>query len=107
MKKTTKMLSKAAICKEGKLKTEVVPLKKGAVIVSEIGADAYMEVMGYSSDTATADNKDKVEVDMKKFNPCLVSYCIGDENGDRIFDDDDIPMIAATRKRMNFHFCFL
>jgi hypothetical protein len=43
-----------------------------------------------------ADGNPKVEIDMKKFTPALVAYCVVDENGDRIFDNSDIDRISKS-----------
>ena len=99
-KNVSKMLDKKAIFGEMKLKTRIVPLKTGTVLISELPADKYLEMLETCS-TVDKVNKDaegnpKVEIDMKKFNPALVAYCVVDENGDRIFDDSDIELMAKS-----------
>jgi hypothetical protein len=88
---------------ELKLNTEVVELASGKkVIVSEISAPDYSklwEIEGVTTGESGEVDKDgnkTVSVDMGKFTPALLAYTIVDENGERIFTDEDIPKLAKS-----------
>lgn len=86
-----KVLNKTEIFEELELVTERVPLKKGAVIVSEIGAADYIALW------TDPGNKDaEGNVDMAKFTPALLAACIVDESGNRMFDASEAAKLARS-----------
>ncbi|MCK5608423.1 hypothetical protein KAR91_41465 [Candidatus Pacearchaeota archaeon] len=93
--KSEKVLNKAELLDEMKLKTEKVQLSKGVVYASEIPAEEYMDLMEF----AAVENDEKAkagEVDMKKFNPALVAYSIVNAKGERLFSMDDIDALSKA-----------
>lgn len=86
---------------EFKLKTEVVTLDSGKeVIVSELSATDYAkiwEIEGVIGEkTVTANGEDGVTVDMNLFTPILLAFAIVDDEGNRVFGDEDIPKLARS-----------
>jgi hypothetical protein len=87
-----------------KLKTEVVVVEGGEVIVSEIGAADYIKLWSdpkNQKDTGEKVIKDGVEeavmvIDMTKFTPALVAYSVVDEAGERLFTDEDVTLLARS-----------
>jgi len=90
------VLNRDEILESGKLKTEVVELEKGSVIVSELSGDVYMEVCKLSR------KEDLDEIDMQKFQPLLICAAIVDESGNRIFSKDDVEIIKGRSKDFYF-----
>lgn len=84
------VLDKAGILSAGKLKSEVVKLKSGDVIVSQITATEYMEVYG-----SEAVKDDKGEFDGNKLTAVLAARCIVDAKGKRIFADTDADALRG------------
>ena len=82
------LLDKTAILTEGKLKTEDVPLGAGHVRVSELSGVDYISI--YNDDRFKTND----EVDMIKFTPALLMCCIVDEQGEKLFSDDDLPALS-------------
>lgn len=81
---------KTELLKSLELKSEVVEIDGGEVNVSEIGAADYIKLW---TDPA---NQTDGAVDMAKFTPKLLAYCITDSCGNRVFSDDDVPAISRT-----------
>jgi len=92
--KAKKVLNKAELLDEMKLKSEKVQLTNGVVYASEIPATDYMDLMDFSA--IKDDAKKDGEVDMKKFNPALVAYSIVNAKGERIFSIDDTDVISKS-----------
>ena len=74
------------------------------VIVSEVPAIQYATLWGDCA--SEPDTKGEVVIDMQKFNALLLANCIVDEKGERIFTDEDAPLLAkfgqeSFRKMMN------
>jgi len=90
------VLNRDEILESGKLKTEVVELESGSVIVSELSGNDYMEVCELSRKV------DSDEIDMKKFQPLLICAAIVDESGNRIFSKDDVELIKGRSKDFYF-----
>jgi len=113
--KSEKVLNKAELLDEMKLKSEKIQLTNGVVYASEIPATDYMDLMEFSAiedDENDEDAKKAGKVDMKKFNPALVAYSIVNAKGERLFSMDDVDVIsksstavfnklAESAKRMN------
>lgn len=82
---------------EVSLKTEVVTLDSGKkVIASEITAADYIRLWNECSvETNEADEKGdkKRELNLEQFNAVLLLYGIVDSNGNRIFDECDVPKL--------------
>lgn len=87
------VLNRESILEAAKLKTEVVELEEGSVIVSEISALDYNEICELSK------KPDCDEVDMKKFTPTLLAFGIVNENGERVFSNEDIPLLAKLAQK--------
>lgn len=78
------LLNKQDLLNESVLKTESVTLDDGnEIIVSEIGAVDYIKLWA-----------DAGSRDMAAFTAALLSYAIVDEQGQRVFSDDDVPAIS-------------
>jgi hypothetical protein len=96
------ILNRLEILKEGALKTESVKLDSGEIIVSQIGGADYIALWTdpqNQKETGEIVVKNGVEekvltVDMSRFTPALIAYAVVDENGNRVFTDEDIPVIA-------------
>jgi hypothetical protein len=100
------VLDREALLQAMELKTERVQIGDGEVIITEIGAADYIAL--YSDPALQTDGA----VDMAKFSPALVARSVIDEQGNRIFTDEDIAAIgkgsvsvfeklAATARRLN------
>ena len=84
-------LNREELLGELKLKTEVVTLDDGSeVIVSEIGATDYINL--WTSEAYSTEDK----VDMAKFTPALIAYSVVDDQGRRLFSDEDILSLGRS-----------
>lgn len=96
------VLTKEQFLQEGALKTEVVPLETGDVIVSQISGVDYVKLFTdplNQKSTGAKILKDGVEIDevvmdMDRFVPALMTYAIVNEDGTRMFADEDIELLA-------------
>lgn len=96
------ILSRQEILNEGALNTEIVTLKSGDVRVSQIGGSDYISLWTdpkNQKETGEVVIKNGVEekvttVDMSRFTPALIAYAVVDVDGNRVFTDEDIPLIA-------------
>lgn len=92
------ILSKASLLETMKLKTEVIELSETeSIIVSEIGAGDYIKL--WSECTEETGEKDKdgkavTKINMERFTPALLAYSIINEDGSRMFSDEEIPVLA-------------
>lgn len=95
------VLNKKKLLSAMALKTKTVKLPEGGVIVSEITADDYLEICNLSADGGieSADAQGNIKLNMKKFNAALMAYCVVDEKGDRIFDNEDIPLLIKSSQK--------
>ena len=85
--------SREDLLNETKLETVVVSVGNGSVTVSEISGPDYLAAWEYAKmDDGETDGNFKVNI--HKLNPALLAYGIVDEEGNRIFTDDDIPLLA-------------
>lgn len=84
------VLDREAILTELKLKTERVPFGSGEVIVRELDAPGYMDA--YQNPLAKGEGEG---VDGEKFTALLATRCIVDEEGVRIFTDEDAELLRA------------
>lgn len=84
------VLDKSALLSALKLKTEEVEIDGGTVIVSEIGAADYIKLWTDPS------NQTDGEIDMVKFTPALLACTIVDQDGKRIFSNDDISELSRS-----------
>jgi hypothetical protein len=87
----SKVLNRAELFEDVELKKEAVQLKSGCVYVSEIGGSDYIKLW-----TDPAHKGADGETDMVKFTPALLAFCIVDENGNRILDDEDAERISRA-----------
>ncbi|MCK5608133.1 hypothetical protein KAR91_40000 [Candidatus Pacearchaeota archaeon] len=94
--KSEKVLNKAELLDEMKLKSEKIQLTKGVVYASEIPATDYMDLMDLSAIENDEEAAKAGRVDMKKFNPALVAYSIVDAKGKRIFSMGDVDVISKA-----------
>ncbi len=84
-------LSRAELLNEFRPKTEIVTLADGGqVMVSELGAADYINL--WAKHTNATDGS----VDMATFIPALVAFCCVDDQGTRLFSDEDIPLLARA-----------
>lgn len=95
-------MTREELLNELKLKSEVVEIGKGKVIVSEIGASDYISLWSdpknqkATGEMVLKDGKSEpvMVVDMARFTPALIVYAVTDAAGNRIFTDEDIDLIA-------------
>ena len=93
------VFNKSGLLGAMRLKTETVEVGDGSVIISEISAVSYSKLWASCSvetGVKDANGNPEVSVDMAKFTPALLAYAIVDENGLRIFSDEEIPMLEQT-----------
>lgn len=87
------VLTRDQMFQEGALKTEVVTLKNGDAIVSQIGAGDYITLWSDpKNQKKDVDGKDVI--DMARFTPALIAYSVVDEAGNRLFTEADIDKLA-------------
>jgi hypothetical protein len=100
-------LDRNALLEAMKLKTETVAIDDGEVILSEIGAKDLMDLY-----TRKDLQDEKGGIVMSKFVPALVAKSVIDENGNRLFTDEDAELLekagaarfsnlAQTARRLN------
>jgi hypothetical protein len=87
------VLDKTGVLEELKLISEEVPLGKGSVIVSEISAVEWDELI--SSDEFRVDGK----ISEKKLQPALVARAVLNPDGSRMFTDDEAATVAHSAKK--------
>lgn len=87
------VLDKEGLFAEMQPETELVSLKSGDVIVSDIGAEASMRLW-----TDPALQGADGETDMVKFTVALVALAVVDESGNRLFDNSDIERLSKSAK---------
>jgi hypothetical protein len=99
------VFNRESLLKELELKSEEVSIGEGTVIVSEIGAVDYFKLwtdpknqIEVGKELVDGKEVPKTEVNMARFNPSVVAYSCKDENGNRIFTDDDIDLLANSAK---------
>ncbi len=84
-------LTRAELLNEMRLETEIVKISEGKeVIVSQIGAADYIRLW------TDPDSQTDGTVDMAKFTPKLVAFCVVDEKGEKLFKEEDIPLLARS-----------
>ena len=87
-------LSRQELLDGSVLETAVVSLPIGEVIVTEISAPDYIEICELSKKDGTDVVDGSMQIDMRKFDPALLAFGIIDEEGNRIFTNDDSPLLA-------------
>jgi len=87
------ILDKAGLLEELKLITEEVPLNNGSVIVSEISAVDWDELI--ASEEYKVDGK----VIEKKIQPALVARAVLNQDGTRMFTDEEAAVVAQSSKK--------
>ena len=87
------VLTRDQMFEEGALKTEVVTLKNGDAIVSQIGGADYIALWSDPKNQKKDENGKDV-IDMARFTPALISYSVVDEAGNRLFTEADIEKLA-------------
>ena len=87
------VLDKTGVMEELKLITEEVPLGKGSVIVSEISAVEWDELV--SSEEYRVDGK----ISEKKLQPALVARAVLNPDGSRMFSDEEATVVAQSSKK--------
>jgi hypothetical protein len=85
------ILDKNAFLESMKLKQETVTIEGGEVVLSELGATDMMNL--YTRKELQNENGDIV---MSKFIPALVAVSAIDEDGKRLFSDEDIPLLEKA-----------
>ena len=101
------VLNREELLKTLELKKETVVLDGGDVIVSEVCAADMMDLY-----TRKDLQNEAGDITMAKFTPALIAMAVVDEEGKRIFDDSDIPLLekaaalqfsklAAVARRLN------
>jgi len=87
------ILDKAGLLAEVKLRTETVKLNGGEVIVSEVNAFDWSELV--TSDECKTDGK----IDERKLQPKLVAMAVLTEAGERMFTDEEAVLFASCSKK--------
>lgn len=87
-------LTREQLLDESVLETAVVQLPIGEVIVTEISAPDYIEICELSKKDGTDTVDGTMQIDMRKFDPALLAFGIIDVEGNRVFSNDDIPLLA-------------
>lgn len=82
-------LQKLDILSIGRLKTEAVEVDGGQILVSEIGAADSFALFSDPENQDAAKN-----IRMAIFGPKLVAMCVVDDDGNRIFSNEDAPALA-------------
>lgn len=86
------VLDKLDILSIGSLKTTTVQVDGGEIIISELGASDSFSLF------TDPDHKDKEgNLLMSTFGPALVARCVMNEQGDRVFEDDEACKIARLK----------
>lgn len=85
--------SREDLLNETKLETVVVSVGSGSVIVSEISGPDYLAACEFAK-IGDGDTDGNFKLSIHKLNPALLAYGIVDEEGNRIFTDEDIPLLA-------------
>ena len=86
------VLKKLDILSMGRLKTARVTVDGGEIIISELAAaDSY----SLFADKANQDEKGNLK--MATFGPSLVARCVVDEDGGRLFADEEASQLARLR----------
>ena len=89
------MLNKEELIKAMSVKTAEVKLPEGTVLVSEISANDYLDMCDLSKmEGEEPDESGVVQLDMKKFNPAILVYCVVDVDGNRMFNKDDMEFLS-------------
>ncbi len=87
------VLSKADLLNELKLQSEEVQLSSGTVIVHEITGSEYIDA--YNSELS---KDEKGEFDGTRFVALLATRCLKDEDGNRMFSDDEADLLRNGSK---------
>jgi hypothetical protein len=82
------ILNKDQLIQKLKLKTKVVKIGDDEVIISELGANDFIELYK-RKDLKT----EKDDLDITKFNAALVCLAVVDENGNKVLTDADISVL--------------
>lgn len=82
------MLTREELLKVIEPKQETVGIGGGQVVVRELRATELQDLFKQDGIKGEGD-----EIIMAKFTPALIAMCVVDENGDRVFSDDDIPIL--------------
>ena len=91
-------LDKDAFLEATELKKEIMNLGSGKIIVSEMTAENYLELCELCK-LEGSESEGSYKLDVKKFNPGLVAFSVVDEEGNRIFSNEDIPILAKRSQK--------
>jgi hypothetical protein len=87
------LLDKTALLAEFELKTEEVELKTGTVIVSELNGTDYLDL--YTDPQYQIDGV----MDLKKLRPAMIARCVVDQDGNRVFSDEEASVVAKSASK--------
>lgn len=85
-------LDRSSLLAEMRLKTEVVKMEAGDVIMSELSGPDYMKLYTDPLNKKTVDGVEVME--MGRFQAALIVYGAVDDAGNRIFKDEDIDVVG-------------
>jgi hypothetical protein len=88
-------LQKLDLLSMGRLKTQLVDVDGGQVIISELGAADSFSLFNDKTNQ-TEDGMLK----MSTFGPSLVVRCLVDDDGNRLFSDDEAGQLARFRPQI-------
>jgi hypothetical protein len=89
-------LNKQSLLEEIALKTDIVELESGNVMVTELSAADYLN-MGKLCATNDYEKEGNIKVDVEKWDAAIIAYCVIDpDTKERVFCNDDIDMLKKT-----------
>ena len=86
------VLKKLDLLSMGRLKTTTITVDGGDIIISELGATDSSSLF---ADPSNRD--DKGDLKMSNFGPALVARCVVDEEGQRLFSDEEATQLGRLR----------
>ena len=89
------VLKKLDILSMGRLKTTTITVDGGDIIISELAA-----ADSYSLFADKANQDDSGNLQMSTFGPALVARCVVDDEGQRLFADEEAGQLARLRPEL-------
>jgi len=97
------ILNRECILEAKDLKTERVDVKEwgGEIIVSELGGLAAVEFWEFLAPGDGEDEGAVVSQNVKRmFKAVAIAHCVVDEDGNRLFSNEDIPTLARKHPKV-------
>ena len=94
------VLDRNGLLNNSRLKSEIVKLDEGEVVITELSGPDYMKLY---TDPANRKMVDGVEaMEMGRFQAALIVYGAVDEKNERIFKDEDIEAVMRMSNTVFF-----